>query len=777
MNENQEAMRKLFDGIYNFVAPVPDEGQEQKSFYTQLRTGIDVSGFTKKEYAIMADVIPAVQRDYAEAGKVSEVYQKILGATVPMDSASEENQKKYEKAKELLSKNSETYADYKEARKVYQKAYRVYCRLLNDKNANLYDVEDAKMDMQNAFDDFEAAGKSEIEEALAVVSAYEKYTPFSVFTKAGQIFDQAETDERTKGYYDVDLIPNVEKGLKQLAWEEAVIHTSSQNISIGNEAKQTSFSNLDEVSSGWWLWKSKEQASSEEKQLMNSANSKMRTNDMSLSMEIAIVEISRPWFNESLLTYSGAYLQDEQPGTICGGTLLGGGAMPIVPTAFILVKNVKIYNQFSEEEKNMMNTITVGASQNLSYGPFMVSHVEKASYRDEISKEEQEKFGNVSCLNLGDVPQLIGMISTVMTPKFPSKSGERQLSSRRKLSLRENPIVSAKKMWDAMKSVLYADELAYMLNSLRINSFKEFSADWVTTLENRVEKLNTVGGDWHNVRSDIVANYLSPFMTYSNLYSSINNKLMTNKDIATEDIAAMIEGLCEKAKINAKNIRKSKLRFDEWNANVNSMLVLLNDSMNEGWKALDVEEASVVELAEKLALLQNALGEAQDEILPAYINWDVDFGKSYGEFVYSVLIAGEAVSYLSVGGLFLSVGSIFYDALSSHMDVEAYSKKLAECKKKFSLSQQTLTQTKALLQLLQTLLLKLSAMRNEFDGIIEIWDDEVSYLKGLCDAFKKGAAPEKTILVAGTAKWETNSRYAEKFLMGDAQSHQFKMEL
>lgn len=779
MNKNQEAMQKLFEGIYNFVAPAPDpcDRVEQKSFYTQLRAGIDISGFTKKEYALMADDIPAVQRDYAATAKVSDVYQKILGAVVPEDRPSEERQKEYENAKSLVSKDSEDYADYKDARKNYQKAYIAYCRLLNDKNADPYDVEEAKMDMQNAFEDFEAANKTEIEDALSLIATYEHYTPSSIFNNAGLVFEQEKTKNNTTGYYDIDLIPNLEKGPDKLAWEKTVIHTSSQEITLGTEASATDFSSLDEISGGWWFWKYKNQASAEEQKLLQSANSNMKTNDMSLSMEVAVAEINRPWFNEALLTYSEAYLRNEDAGVICGGKLTGGGVMPIVPTAFVFVRNVKIYNQFSEEEKQMLHTITDKNAQNLSYGPFSVTHVDKMSFHDDISTEEQTKFGNVSCLDLGSQPQLIGIISTVMTPKFPMKSGMLQMGNRKIINLRENPITSSKKMWSAMKSILYADELAHMMNTLRVNSFKEFSDAWVTTLESRIEKLNTVGGDWHGVRDEIAANFLSPFVTYSNLYSSINEKLIQREEIGSEDIVTMIEELYELAQTNAKAIRSNKLKFDEWIASVNNLLVLLHDSMREGWQALDVDETSVTALAEKLALLQNALEESLNDIMPSYLSQSEDFAKSYGELVYSVLIGGEEISYLSVAGLFISVGSIFYEALSSHMDVVSYSERLAECKKEFSLKQQALAQTKSLIQFLQTLLLEVSAMRNEFDGIIDIWDSEKAFLKGLLNAYRTGADPKRTVLVAEDAKWKTNSQYAEKFLAADAKTYQFEIKL
>ncbi len=423
MNSNQEAANKLYEAIYNFVAPMPEGAQKQMSFYTQLRCGIDVSDFQEKESSLLADEIPLVQRDLVASGKnVSDVYPKILGASLPEDNPPEEKKKAYGAAKELVAGSG--YDEYKKAKRACDRAFLKYCRLKNDSNAQEEDVMEAKMDWDDAQEDLIRAGKNEMEAALSTIDAYERYTPQAVFNKAAQVFDQAAAQKQVKGYYETDFIPRDWTKADKLAWESISVQSSEQDIRIDNESRKTDFSQSSDYSGGWWFWKYADRVTQEQHRALKTANSRMDTSDLSLSMEVAVVQISRPWFNGSLLSYAEACLKNEEAGTICSGTLLGNGVMQLLPTAFVLVRNVSIYNQFSKEEKSLIQTVIDNKADSLSFGPFCTTRESHTRFQEEISKSEQDKYGNVQCLTLGDKTQIIGVISSIMSPQFPAVSGK-----------------------------------------------------------------------------------------------------------------------------------------------------------------------------------------------------------------------------------------------------------------------------------------------------------------------------------------------------------------
>ena len=228
MNSNQEAANKLFEGIYNFVAPMPEGNQKQMSFYTQLRCGIDVSEFAEKESSLLADEIPLVQRDLVASGRnVSDVYPKILSASLPEDNPPEDKKKAYEAARELVAGSG--YDEYRKAKRACDKAFLKYCRLKNDSNADEDDRIEAKMDWDDAQEDLIRAGKNEMEAALNIIDAYERYTPQAVFNRAAQVFDQASTQKQVKGYYETDFIPRDWTKADKLAWESISVQSSEQS--------------------------------------------------------------------------------------------------------------------------------------------------------------------------------------------------------------------------------------------------------------------------------------------------------------------------------------------------------------------------------------------------------------------------------------------------------------------------------------------------------------------------------------------------------------------
>lgn len=420
MDQKQQAMERLFEGLYNCVAPMPDDGQPQKSFFTQFRAGMNIGDLQEMEAALMADRIPEVWRDYTPNRKVSDVYEEILGAELPEDMPSEEKKQAYEAAKELTAQDSPDYQAYKSAKRTYEKACLAYWRKLNDSKADPIDVEEAKMDKDDAYEDWEAAGMNEIGQALETISTYERYTPRAIFHSAASMFAQVQAEKKTKGYYPVTFIPGNWREAGALAWESIDLQLSGQSFTLSSEAKNTCFSKTEGYSGGWWLWKYEDKVSEEEKCMIKDANSVMKTEDLGISLELAVVEIDRPWFQENLLSFSQARISSEAPGCICSGSLVGNGSMQLIPTAFVLARNIKLYNQFSSEEQKLMKQITDGSASAVSYGPFSVSRSSNMVWHEEISRNEQEKFGNVSCLSFGEEPQIIGIRCAIASPMFPA---------------------------------------------------------------------------------------------------------------------------------------------------------------------------------------------------------------------------------------------------------------------------------------------------------------------------------------------------------------------
>lgn len=345
------------------------------------------------------------------------------------------------------------------------------------------------------------------------------------------------------------------------------------------------------------------------------------------------------------------------------------------------------------------------------------------------------------------------------------------------ISMADSSIASAQKLWHTMQGIWYADSLAYTLNSLQICTLPDISGEWVITLAARTDMLSKAGAKWHKVREEMATPLLSPIIDYGNSLSVLNEHLTASKDMDAESIIFYMQNLYGMARENALELRKVKNEFSLWKHNVDNVFSLVEDSMEEGWSALDVEETAVSKLTGRIAVLQNTIEDVRDGAMPGILKKEGKFAKSFGKIVYMGMVAGKSISILSAGGLFFTVGSTFYEIFSDYSKVKSAIEEVQECKTEFNLRQQALAQTKSLLRFLQKLQIKIALLENEFGEIVELWEDEKSFLGNKLSSFRAGADPEKTNLVGKAATWETMSEFAQKFLQESYRSDSFELEI
>ena len=72
---------------------------------------------------------------------------------------------------------------------------------------------------------------------------------------------------------------------------------------------------------------------------------------------------------------------------------------------------------------------------------------------------------------------------------------------------------------------------------------------------------------------------------------------------------------------------------------------------------------------------------------------------------------------------------------------------------------------------------KVVLIENEFGEIVELWEDEKSFLGSKLSSFRDGADPQKMNLVAKAGVWQTMSEFAKKFLQESYVSDSFELEI
>jgi hypothetical protein len=143
----------------------------------------------------------------------------------------------------------------------------------------------------------------------------------------------------------------------------------------------------------------------------------MGAEQVTIEAELLTVTILRPWFNPLLLALDGWWVDGLKQGALSNGDVAAPkGIVPLIPTAFVVARNVTIKANFSAEDEKFVRD-SVKAKLAVGWGPFSIS----GSYGHESSSHEFES--NIANGELR-VPglQLLAWISTV-PPASPPMSG------------------------------------------------------------------------------------------------------------------------------------------------------------------------------------------------------------------------------------------------------------------------------------------------------------------------------------------------------------------
>lgn len=433
---SETIINELYSKVSNVIVPTdPEQSLPPVEFVTLMLPGItvhaqdfdpDTSKGRDNLYRTM-DRLPAVNKHYLDSGRsCSGMYQKVLSAQTSDDdperaAAMEEE---FQQAQDYL--RTRAYSDYKNYRDEYDDAHDDYLCAMND--PDLSDEERtkrmrrAKRAMENAYDDWVSLGsKQKVEEALAVCARYLAYTPKKVFKEAGETFNNAKDPDT--GLYPVVCTPSEwATAPDKLSWTQVVIKQDSSESRLHEDVKKIDSDFSASLSAGLWH----ADASSGYHDEVEKINKSSSVDKLGISFEIARININRDWFTSSLLTYEDTTIPGEKKGSLCAGSLTEAAkcTFPFLPTAFVVARNINIYNEFSSAEEDFLQEAqSWSASAKVGYGPFSVSNQTSSSH--DLTTQEKREFGTAVKMTMGEGMQIIGFLNTILTPAFPGKDSGR----------------------------------------------------------------------------------------------------------------------------------------------------------------------------------------------------------------------------------------------------------------------------------------------------------------------------------------------------------------
>ena len=424
-------MEKIFANIYNQMIPSSlNKNEPSRQLLSVMIPGItlddslDASTYDgEKALNALVDRIPKASKNYVDSGrKVSLEYEKILSAITPEDGPEASTTKaRYKAAQNLLfrdgknTKEYDTYLKYRENYLICQNQYLTECnKIPQDKEKIRQLAENAR----TAFGNWAASGKAEIDAALEVMLNYRAFVPASVFAEALTNYLLQKTDTGVRTIFTPQTWAT---DPESLAWETVTVMENAEESHIHKDVSSISSSFHTEFSAGLWGGS----ASGQYKKDLENVQAESAVEKFGMRFEIARVDIMRDWFNGGLLDYENVFVPGVSANKICSGNLAESDncSFPLLPTALILARNITVYNDFSQTEQNYLKEASEWAAKaSVSYGPFSLGNDTKFS---DVSEDEKKAgFSASGKIEFGKKPQILGIISTVMTPAFPKISGE-----------------------------------------------------------------------------------------------------------------------------------------------------------------------------------------------------------------------------------------------------------------------------------------------------------------------------------------------------------------
>ncbi len=388
-------------------------------------------------FARMVDIVPAIQADYAPTGNnVSTVYSNIIDGANTSTTIDPGQQEIYNQAynylntattiKDFTGKSVTTYGPSTIVQ-AYQSNLTAYIATVSAYRTAYLNYDLTKVDDQrkwqanepllsNAVNQTYATwrnqGAAQVEQAQAALATSINSSVRNALTDAQSAVSPQNQMASSLGisapwfmtfalptnWADESIIPNL-----------SALTIDSSNLNTTADSSFTSYGGG--ASWGAGLWSVGGSAEHSE----GSTQSHMDAQTIKLSAKIGVVRIFRPWLHEFIFRMNGWFIDAAKNGGISNGSLAGNqnGLLPLIPTAFIIARDISITGDFSTQDQSHIESATSG-STSVGWGPFSVS----GHYSHSESHDTFNSTFNGGTLTIPGI-QIIAWVSEIVPKSAP----------------------------------------------------------------------------------------------------------------------------------------------------------------------------------------------------------------------------------------------------------------------------------------------------------------------------------------------------------------------
>ncbi|APJ11089.1 hypothetical protein [Bacillus safensis] len=386
---------------------------------------------SSENFARMVNAIPAISAKYERTlNSVENVYGQMMLANVVQDeSPSAQEIEEYNNALQVLWVNREEgiktkrYESYQKFEEIYFKAVQAFnaaflvLDMTNPKDQEKWEREKEIVEfaLKRARDDFKGVFE-DVENALNTIKTKQNKALSEIIARDKTLWEETYVDSIVDPDYKFHYCYAYPSN-----WYSPDA-TGFTTITISSDKKDevtsSVFNDLGgsaDFSKGLWVVK-KLGANGESKE----EHSHIGAEKLSVSFSYALVTIERPWLDFSLFRFKGWEINPPyEKGQISGGdlsiSLEKKSIMPLIPKSFIVVKDVNISGNWTEEDKTLIQNSIKGEAgiSFLGLGNFGIS-----GKKEETREEFHSEFVDGTIKTSGT--QIIAWISQIV-PFCPSQ--------------------------------------------------------------------------------------------------------------------------------------------------------------------------------------------------------------------------------------------------------------------------------------------------------------------------------------------------------------------
>ena len=404
-------------------------------FENMMNPGNPGGDLTKAElFAALVDALPNTDTAWSDSGKkLSDVYAAIVN-NANSDSVISDSQKAiYQQAYDYLNVTktmkdftgaettqtdpSDIAIAYDDAQAAYVTAVGGYRTAYNGYDLTKVDDQRAwnavapglQLTLDQAWSKWGRSGKAQVEQAQdALASTINDAIRYVIADSQSKINAQHQMASSTVG--GSPWLPAYGLPTSWFSDDSNASKLTLKSSYLNETASSSATSYAASASGSWGLWHASGGVSgSSEKQTAH-----MDAENFTLEAELITVSIKRPWFNPLLFGMDSWFVSGVAKGGISNASVEDlQGLMPIVPTGFVVARNVKITADFSTADQEFIsNSISTQASG--GWGPFSVS----GSYSHSSSSSSYQATFDGGTLELPGL-QLIAWINTIIPVSPP----------------------------------------------------------------------------------------------------------------------------------------------------------------------------------------------------------------------------------------------------------------------------------------------------------------------------------------------------------------------